>query len=140
MTRIQESSLAVFLLLSLSFGSTFKTLAEPAHIFPTSTPVWNGCGHLPPASLHYSPPPPLGFRFFLPKQPEWSCLIRDYPGGPVVETPHSQRGRPGFNPWVGKIPWRRAWQPTPVFLPGKSHGQRSLAGYSPWGCKRVGHD
>ena len=39
--------------------------------------------------------------------------------------------RRGFDPWVGKIPWRRAWQPTPVFLPGKSHGQRSLVGYSP---------
>ena len=37
--------------------------------------------------------------------------------------------------WVGKIPWRRAWQPTPVFLPGESHGQRSLAGYSPRGHK-----
>ena len=37
--------------------------------------------------------------------------------------------------WVGKTPWRRKWQPTPVFLPGKSHGQRSLAGYGPWGCK-----
>ena len=37
-----------------------------------------------------------------------------------------------FDPWVGKIPWRRKWQPTPVFLPGKFHGQRSLAGYSPW--------
>ena len=35
------------------------------------------------------------------------------------------------------IPWRRAWQPTPAFLPGESHGQRSLEGYSPWGCKRV---
>ena len=34
--------------------------------------------------------------------------------------------RPGFDPWVGKIPWRRKWQPTPVFLPGKAHGQRSL--------------
>ena len=34
-----------------------------------------------------------------------------------------------------KIPWRRAWQPTPTFLPGEFHGQRSLAGYSPWGCK-----
>ena len=43
--------------------------------------------------------------------------------------------RPGFDPWVRKIPWRREWQPTPVFLPGKSHGRRSLAGYSPWGCK-----
>ena len=41
--------------------------------------------------------------------------------------------RLGFHPWVGKIPWRRAWQPTPVFLPGESHGQRSLAGYSPRG-------
>ena len=41
--------------------------------------------------------------------------------------------RPGFNPWVGKIPWRRKWQPTPVFLPGESHGQRSLVGYSPRG-------
>ena len=35
----------------------------------------------------------------------------------------------------GKVPWRRAWQPTPVFVPGESHGQRSLVGYSPWGCK-----
>ena len=43
--------------------------------------------------------------------------------------------RPGFNSWVGKIPWRRKWQPTPVFLPGKPHGQRSLVGYSPWGHK-----
>ena len=42
-----------------------------------------------------------------------------------------------FYPWVRKIPWRRAWQPTLVFLPGKSHGQRSLAGYSPWGRKEL---
>ena len=42
---------------------------------------------------------------------------------------------PEFNPWVRKIPWRRKWHPTPVFLPGKSHGQWSLAGYSPWGPK-----
>ena len=41
--------------------------------------------------------------------------------------------RPRFYPRMGKIPWRRKWQPTPVFLPGKSHGQRSLAGYSSWG-------
>jgi len=38
---------------------------------------------------------------------------------------------PVFNPWVGKIPWRRAWQPTAVFLPGESHGPRSLVGYGP---------
>jgi len=36
-----------------------------------------------------------------------------------------------FDPWVGEIPWRREWQPTPIFLPGKSHGQGSLVGYSP---------
>ena len=45
--------------------------------------------------------------------------------------------RHGFDPQVGKIPWKRKWQPSPVFLPEKSHGQMSLMGYSPWGCKRV---
>ena len=43
--------------------------------------------------------------------------------------------RQEFDPWVGKIPWSRKWQPIPVFLPGKSHGLRSLTGYSPRGCK-----
>ena len=43
--------------------------------------------------------------------------------------------RHGFNLCMGKIPWRRKWQPTPVFLPGKSHGRRTLTGYSPWGRK-----
>ena len=46
-------------------------------------------------------------------------------------------GDPGFDPWVRKIPWRRKWQPTSVFLPGESHGQRSLVGYSPWGHKEL---
>ena len=46
-------------------------------------------------------------------------------------------GRPGFNPWVRKIPWKRKCQPSPVFLPGEFHGQRSLAGYSPWGLKEL---
>ena len=43
--------------------------------------------------------------------------------------------RPGFDPWVGKITWRREWLPTPAFLPGEFHGQRSLVGYRPWGHK-----
>ena len=43
--------------------------------------------------------------------------------------------RCGFGPWVGKVPWSRKWQPTPVFMPRRSHGQRSLVGYSPWGRK-----
>ena len=42
-----------------------------------------------------------------------------------------------FNPWVGKIPRSRKWQPTLIFLPGKFHGKRSLAGYSPWDCKET---
>ena len=41
-----------------------------------------------------------------------------------------RHNRQGFDPWVGKLPWRRAWQPTPVFLPGESHGQGSLEGYT----------
>ena len=45
--------------------------------------------------------------------------------------------RPGLNPWVAKIPWRREWLPIPVFLPRESHGQRSLTGYSPWGHKEL---
>ena len=51
---------------------------------------------------------------------------------------HLQCRRPGFNPWVGKITWRREWLPIPVFLPGEFHGQRRrLAGYSPWGHKEL---
>ena len=42
-----------------------------------------------------------------------------------------------FDPWVGKITWRRKWQPPPIFLPGKSHRQRNLVGYSPRGCKQL---
>ena len=51
----------------------------------------------------------------------------------VVKNPSANAGdvRRGFNPWVRKIPWRRAWKPSPVFLPGESHGQRSLVGYNP---------
>jgi len=45
--------------------------------------------------------------------------------------------RHSFNLWVRKIPWRRKWQPTPGFLPKEPHGQRNLAGYSPWGHRRV---
>ena len=55
----------------------------------------------------------------------------------MVKNLPAMRETPGFNPWVGKIPWRRAWQPTAVFLPEESHGQRSMAGYSPWGHKEL---
>ena len=65
--------------------------------------------------------------------------IYDFPGGSDNKSVCLQSGRPRFNLWVRKILWRRKWQPTAVFLPGKSHGRKSLAGYSPWGC-RVRHD
>ena len=52
----------------------------------------------------------------------------------LVKNPPAMQ-RPGFTPWVGKIPWRREGLPTPVFLPGELHGQRSLVGYSPWRLK-----
>ena len=61
-----------------------------------------------------------------------------FPGGSVVKKKKKntcQYRRGGFDPWVWKIPRRKKWQPTPVFLHGKSSGQRSLVGYSPWGHK-----
>ena len=58
----------------------------------------------------------------------------------ISEESSCQGMRHTFDPWVRMIPWRRKWQPTQVFLHGKSHVQRSLAGYSPWSCKRVRHD
>ena len=69
-------------------------------------------------------------------------VVKNLPGGTSDKEPACQFRRCKrcrFNPWVKKIPWRRAWQPTPVFLPREFHGQRSLAGYSPGGL-RVGHD
>ena len=82
---------------------------------------------LPPEALCPSHPEPIFAKMqtsqALLAQQERICL---------------QYRRPGFDPWVWKIPWRRKWQPTPVILPGKSQGQRSLEGYSPWG--HSGHD
>ena len=61
-----------------------------------------------------------------------------FPDGANGKEPDCQcrrHKRGGFNPWAGKMPWRRAWQPTSIFLPRESHRQRSLVGYSPQGCK-----
>ena len=63
-----------------------------------------------------------------------------FPGGSVgKESACNSRdvGEHEFNPRLRNIPWRRTWQPTPIFLPGESHGQRSLAGYCPWGDKEL---
>ena len=75
-----------------------------------------------------------------PRAHNWSqiwtqhCLTPSLPAFCYFIIP-SQFRRLGFYPWVGKIPWRKEWQLTPVFLPGKFHRQRSLVGYSPWGHK-----
>ena len=61
-------------------------------------------------------------------------------GFPGISVVKNSPGRHRFDPCVRKIPWRRKWQPTPVFLLRKSHRQRSLAGYSSWSLKRAEHD
>ena len=81
---------------------------------------------------------------------KWGCVHRDrnqvrkclshnfnllsFPGGSDGKESAYSAGRSGFDPLVGKIPWRREWIPTPVFLPGEFREQRSLASYSPWSC------
>ena len=70
----------------------------------------------------------------------WLYVFTDFPGGASgKECARQCRRRKShrFIPWVAKIPWRKEWQPTPVFLPGESHGQRSLVGYSPRGHKEL---
>ena len=75
-----------------------------------------------------------------PNQKFWYLLIytviekTDFPGGASGKESACNAGDPGSIPWVRKIPWQRAWQPTPVFLPGESKGQRSLVG-----CRLLGH-
>ena len=59
----------------------------------------------------------------------------DFPGGSGGKASVYNAGDLGSIPGLGRFPWRRKWQSTPVLLPGKSHGQRSLLGYSPWGHK-----
>ena len=90
----------------------------------TRAGAWWGLGEVTETLFTYL----LAFRY------------RDFPGGSDGKESACQcrrHRRRGFSHWVGKIPWRRKWQHTPVFLPGESHGQRSLAGCSLWGHKRV---
>ena len=70
----------------------------------------------------------------------WCIINVGLPWWLSGQEPACQCRRRRFDPWVGKLPWRWKWQSSLVFLPGISHGQRSLVGYSSWGHKRVGHD
>ena len=92
---------------------------------------WSGLPCPPPGDL---PDPGI--------HPCLLCLLHwgltGFPDGASGKEPACQCRRcrrPRFHPWVGKIPWERKWHTIPVFLPGESHGQRSLVGYSPWGRK-----
>ena len=66
--------------------------------------------------------------------------MQSFPGGSVVKNLPANAGDEGLISGSGRFPWKRKWHPAPVFLPGKSHGQWSLAGYSPWGHKKVRQD
>ena len=81
----------------------------------------------------------VAVAFFVSAENKGTAISKKgFPGGTVGKESASQCGRckrHEFDPWVEKIPWRREWQPTPVFLPGRPHGQRSLVGSSPWGHK-----
>ena len=93
---------------------------------------WKLCHCRPGGDLYYCPSPKfqnMRANFMSKTASDWV--------EPVIN--RLQWGRPGFNPWIGKIPWRREWQPTVGFLPGESHGQRNLGAYSPWGW-RVRHN
>ena len=72
---------------------------------------------------------------------ETKAMTEGFPGSSVVKKKKKksscQYKRHRFDPWVRKIPWKRKWQPTPIFFPEKSQGQRSLMCYSPWGCKEL---
>ena len=91
-----------------------KHLIFQSLVLPVSIPF----SSIPGAYLYDLPTSTSGFPWWLSsKEPAYQCR------------------RCGFNSWVRKMPWRKKRQPTPVFLLGKSHGQRNLVGYSPWVCK-----
>ena len=97
-------------------STIFPLHGEACSVGPFPTGQRSLCFHKPLV-------PTMGFPWWLTGK-EFACQWR----------------RCGFNPWSEKISWRGKWQPTLVFLPGKSHGQRSLAGYSPRSQKKAGHD
>ena len=97
---------------------------------------WSGLPCPPPGDL---PDPGIELVSIMSPVLSVEFFTTNFPDSSDCKKNCLQYRRSVFNPWVGKIPWRRKWQLTPIFLPGKSCGQRSLAGYSPWGHK-VKHD
>ena len=121
---IQSKNLSLALELRPYYLCRIRNLSLPFPIIKAYLEAWCVCSHGVAKS-----------RTWLS---DWTELIWNQRWNPwwlSGKEPACQCKRYGFNPWVGKIPLRRNWQPTPVFLPGESYGQRSLAGYSPWGRK-----
>ena len=84
--------------------------------------------------------PLLFLALLLTNSPLLSMHLLGFPGGASEKEPvcqYRRHKRRRFGPQVRNIPWRRAWHPTPVYLPGESHGQRSLVGSGPKGCKEL---
>ena len=106
------------------------------------------CGQEGAAETSRSPgPPEKGWPVSLhsdretgPQERDEKVRVREgFPGGSGAKDLSAMQ-ETGFDPWVREMPWRRKWQPTPTFLPGKSHGQRTLGGLQSMGLLRVGHD
>ena len=116
-------------------GLVLTRAMQPHPCPPISTPS-NAWGLLP--SLPFLPPrKQTSAGIFSDQAGVIQQLIGGLPRGLRGKEYTCQWRRHGYDPWVRKIPLRRKWQPTPVFLPGKSHGQRNLADDSPWGYKEL---
>ena len=106
---VQQAVNNYYLLLSLFYG---QCLSQRYFLFTNQLLEKRRRNYLPPTLTTRL------LRWLSGEEPAYQCRTHK---------------RHGFDPWIGKIPWRKAWQPTPVFWPGESHGQRSLVGYSPQG-------
>ena len=119
-----------------SWGSL--RLPSPASLLTQNSPTSFSAEHPWPWTPPARDDPPLCRQLFQDLSPS------DFsPRGSAVKNPPVNAGDTrdtGSIPGLGRFPWRRAWQTTPVFLPRESHGRRSLAGYRPWSCKRVRRD
>ena len=98
--------------------------------FPAPSPTWTFVHPHSHPQLDFNPSPCL--HPFRPLCSTYLLLSSIIPRWLSGKESACQCRRHRSHPWVGKVPWRRKWQPTPLFLPGKCHGQRSLVGYSPW--------
>ena len=116
-------------------GPEVEVTRCPIIVIPLTVTWRKLCKHF--KLLHHSSPRTLVCKAFSVAS---GTTLLGFPGGKEPACQCRRHKRRGFKPWVRKMPWMRAWQPTPVFLLEESRGQRSLAGYGPWGGKEVGYD